>query len=299
MMLAVILLFFFGIAIGSFLNVVILRYTPEKRVLDRKVLGGRSRCPHCGHVLRAGELVPVISFLIQKGRCRTCGHRLSLQYPLVELAGAAIFSLLPLFLNAAYGMSNGIFFAAAAPLWYYGLVACWVLAFLAWITIIAIDLRHYIIPNELNAFLLVLGVVISALLAMHAQAIFPFRTSFLRNYVLLFSFSQSVLVNHLIGMIFGGAFFALLVAVSRGRGMGLGDVKLMFASGLVLGWPDIAISTIISFVLGGIFGGVLLLLKQKSMKDRIPFAPFLVLGFFLTVFFGFAIVRGYFGLFGL
>ncbi len=298
-MLATILLFFFGLAIGSFLNVVIFRYTPEKRVIDRKVLGGRSRCPHCGHVLSAGELVPVVSFLIQRGRCRRCKHRLSLQYPLVELAGAAIFSLLPLFLNSVYGVSNIIFFAAAAPLWYYGLVAAWVCAFLAWVVIIAIDLRHYVIPNELNAFLLLVGVVITALLAAHAPDIFPFRTSFVRNYVLLFSFSNSVLVNHVIGMAFGGAFFALLVALSRGRGIGVGDVKLMLVSGLVLGWPDIALSTIVSFVLGGLFGGMLLLLKQKSMKDKIPFAPFLVLGFFLTVFFGFAIVRGYFGLFGL
>ncbi len=298
-MLAITFLFAFGLAIGSFLNVVIFRYTPEKRLLDKKALGGRSRCPYCGHVLGVGELVPIVSFLIQKGRCRICGHRLSLQYPLVELAGAAIFAFLPLFLNSAYGMSNAVFFTASAPLWYYGLVAAWVLAFLAWVTVIAIDLRHYVIPNELNAFLLFLGTVITALLAIHVQSIFPFRTSFIRNYVLLFSFSNGVLLNHILGMLFGGVFFALLVALSRGRGMGVGDVKLMLASGLILGWPDIALSTAISFVLGGLFGGLLILIKQKTMKDMIPFAPFLVLGFFLTVFFGFAIVKGYFGLFGL
>ncbi len=298
-MLTIILLFLFGLAIGSFLNVVIFRYTPEKRVFDRKVLGGRSRCPYCGHVLGAGELVPVVSFLIQRGKCRICKHRLSLQYPLVELGGAAIFAFLPLFLNSTYGMSNIIFFTAAAPLWYYGLVAMWILVALSWIVLTAIDLRHYVIPNELNAFLFILGAVITVLLAVHHADIFPFRSSFLRNYTLLFSFSDGVLLNHILGMVFGGAFFALLVALSRGRGMGFGDVKLMLASGLVLGWPDIALSTILSFVIGGILGGLLILIKQKTMKDRIPFAPFLVLGFFLTVFFGFAIVRGYFGLFGL
>lgn len=298
-MLPVILLFLFGLAIGSFLNVVILRYTPEKRILDRKALGGRSRCPHCGHVLGAGELVPVVSFILQKGKCRTCRHRLSFQYPLVELVSAAVFAFIPLFLNSAYNISTSVFLNATAPLWYYGLVAAWVLIFLAWIVVAAVDLRHGIIPNELNAFLFVLGAAITILLTVHHAGIFPFRNSFLRNYTLLFTFSDSVLLNHVLGMIFGEAFFGLLVTLSRGRGMGLGDVKLMLASGLILGWPDIALSTILSFVIGGIFGGFLLLMKRGTLKDRVPFAPFLVLGFFLTVFFGFAIVQGYFGLFGL
>ncbi len=293
------LLFFFGLAIGSFLNVVVFRYTPEKKVFDGKRLGGRSRCPYCGHVLGAGELVPIVSFIIQKGKCRSCGHRLSFQYPLVELLSASAFAFLPLFLNSAYGMSGTAFFSAEAPLWYYGLVAAWVLTILTWIVITAIDLRHYVIPNELNAFLLILGVCITALLSAYHENIFPFRISFLQNFSLLFSFSDSVVLNHAGGMLFGGIFFALLVFLSRGRGMGFGDVKLALASGLILGWPDIALAIILSFVFGGIFGGVLILLRKKTMKDKIPFAPFLVLGFLLTIFFGHAIVGGYFRLFGL
>lgn len=297
-MLVVLLLFLFGLAIGSFLNVVILRYTPEKRVLG-KALGGRSHCPHCGHVLGAGELVPIVSFLLQRGKCRTCKHRLSFQYPIVEFGSAAIFAFFPLFLNSMYGMSTLLFLSAAAPFWYYAMVAAWICVLLAWIVIAAIDVRHYIIPNELNAFLFVLGIAITALLAAHQGQIFPFRSSFLRNYTLLFSFSNDIVLNHVLGMVFGGAFFGLLVTLSRGRGMGLGDVKLMLASGLVLGWPDIGLAAALAFVLGGILGGGLILVKQRTMKDRMPFAPFLVVGFFLTVFLGFAIVQGYFGLFGL
>ncbi len=295
----VVLLFLFGLALGSFLNVVVFRYTPEKKVLDRKQLGGRSRCPYCGHVLGAGELVPVVSFIIQKGKCRSCGHRLSLQYPLIELLSAAVFAFLPLFLNSVYGVSGTAFFSASAPLWYYGLVAAWVLAVLAWLVITAIDLRHHVIPDELNAFLMVAGVCITVLLAVYYENIFPFRTSFLQNFSLLFLLSDSIVLNHVWGMVFGGLFFTLLVFVSRGKGMGFGDVKLAFASGLVLGWPDIALATILSFVIGGIFGGVLVLAGRKTMKDKIPFAPLLVLGFLLTILFGHAIVGGYFRLFGL
>lgn len=295
----VVLLFLFGLAFGSFLNVVVFRYTPEKKIFDKKQLGGRSRCPYCGHVLGAGELVPVVSFIIQRGKCRSCGHRLSLQYPLVELSSAAVFAFLPLFLNAAYGVSGTAFFSAEAPLWYYGLVAAWVSAVLTWLVVAAIDLRHYVIPNELNTFLFIVGICITALLAIYHENIFPFRVSFLRNFTLLFSFSDSIILNHAGGMLFGGLFFALLVVISRGKGMGFGDVKLAFVSGLVLGWPDIALATILSFVLGGIFGGILILSGEKSMKDKVPFAPFLVFGFLLTMFFGHAIVEWYFRLLGL
>ena len=77
------ILFVFGLAIGSFLNVVILRYDGEKFLFDAKALGGRSHCMHCGKTLRWFELVPVVSFLVQGGRCRHCGTRLSAQYPAV------------------------------------------------------------------------------------------------------------------------------------------------------------------------------------------------------------------------
>ncbi len=293
------LLFLFGLAIGSFLNVVVFRYTPEKKVFDGTRLGGRSRCPYCGHVLGVQELVPVVSFIVQRGKCRSCGHRLSFQYPLVELVSASVFAFLPFFLNSLYGMSGAAFFSAESPLWYYGLVAAWLLAILTWVVITAIDLRHYVIPNELNAFLLVLGICITALLSAYHGSIFPFRVSFLENFSLLFSLSDSIVMNHVGGMLFGGLFFALLVLLSRGRGMGFGDVKLAFASGLVLGWPDIVLAVILSFIAGGIFGGALVLAGRKTMKDKIPFAPFLVFGFLLTIFFGHAIMEGYFGLFGL
>ncbi len=100
-------------------------------------------------------------------------------------------------------------------------------------------------------------------------------------------------------MIAGGLFFGFLVFISRGKGMGMGDVKLALSSGVVLGWPDIALATILSFLLGGLVGGILLIFGKKHIKDKLPFAPFFVFAVFLTVFLGHSIVSGYFGLFGI
>lgn len=293
------LAFIFGTAIGSFLNVLTLRYSPEGWLFDVKRLGGRSHCPYCGRTLGVIELVPLASYIAQRGKCRACGHALSPQYPLVELIAGAIFAGLPLFLNAFYGQSSILFAAFALPFWYYALVAFWVVIFLVWLVMTVIDLRYYVIPNELNLFLAVLGIGIVVLLAKYSAALFPFRTSFLEQYQLLFSPWSGLIANHIAGLIFGGLLFGLLAVLSLGRGMGLGDVKLALAAGLALGWPDIALATMLAFVLGGLWSAGLMLFRRKTMRDRVPFAPFLVLGFVLTVLFGAAIVTGYFNLFAL
>jgi len=292
-------LFVFGLIIGSFLNVLVLRYDPNGKLFDRKKLSGRSRCPHCMHELGTAELVPIFSFLFQLGRCRKCGHKLSFRYPLVEFLSGAIFLAVPMFLNGFYNVSAISFANFGLEWWYYALLLLWVLVFLSLLAIAAIDLRNYVIPNELNALLAVFGVIIAAILFYYSEKLFPFRDSFLQQYQLVFSPFQNLILNRLLGMFAGGLFFGLLVFLSRGRGMGMGDVKLALALGLVFGWPDVALSTIIAFVLGGLVGGILLAGGKKHIKDKLPFAPFFVLGTFLTVFLGHAIVTGYFGLFGI
>lgn len=292
-----IILFVFGLVIGSFLNVLIWRYHPDGKLFDGKKLSGRSHCPYCHRKLKASELVPLGSFFIQKGKCRECGHKLSWQYPLVEFLSGAIFAGLPWFLNGFYNVNNFLFANFALSFWYYALVFLWVLAFLVWLVIAVIDLRHYVIPNELNLLLAVFGIFAVVLLALYANQIFPFRSSFLKNYELIFFPFQNVILNRLLGMAAGGLFFGFLVFLSRGRGMGIGDVKLALASGLALGWPDIGLVTVISFFIGACLSGILLLAGQKTMQDKIPFAPFFVLAVFITVFFGHAIISGYFNLF--
>lgn len=293
------LLFVFGLIIGSFLNVLVLRYDPAGKLFDAKKLSGRSHCPHCNHQLEASELVPLWSFFVQKGKCRECGHKLSFQYPILEFLSGAIFAGVPFFIVKFYGLSLINFASFQLESFYYAIILFWVVSFLIWLVIAIIDFRQYVVPNELNVLLAVLGIAAAAILVVYAEKFFPFRESFLKQYQLIFSPFQEVALNRILGLFAGGAFFGLLVFLSRGRGMGMGDVKLAAASGLVLGWPDIALAAILSFVIGGIIGGIFLASGKRTMKDRIPFAPFFVAGIFITVFFGHAIISGYFSLFGI
>ena len=293
------LLFILGLAFGSFFNVLILRYSPEGPLFDRKRLSGRSHCPKCFHELGVKELVPVFSFLFLRGKCSSCGQKISWFYPFTELATAILFAGVPYFLNSFYGISGAEFWSFTGPLWYYLFLLSWLLIALTFLLIALIDFRYYVVPDELNVLLVIFGALVSFLLFYHVRELLPFRTSFLENYAMIFAPTGNVLADHLIGALGGGIFFELLVLVSRGRGIGFGDVKLAFASGIAIGWPDIGLAVFISFVLGGILGSLLLLFKRKGMKDRIPYAPFFVTGVAVTALFGQALVYGYFKLFGM
>lgn len=292
-------LFLFGLAIGSFLNVAISRFNPDGKLFDFIKLSGRSRCPHCLKELTVLELIPLVSFFMLRGKCKNCSKSISWQYPLVEFLSGAIFITVPLFLNKFYGISNAVFFSFSSPFWYYILVLAWVLVFLIFLVMTVIDLKHYIIPDELNITLAVFGVVIMLILNAQIGALPVSKFSFLEHYAFLFSSFKSVLANHLSGAAFGGIFFWLLFILSRGRGMGFGDVKLALASGLLFGWPDIGLATMIAFIFGGVFGFLLLISKKKTMKDKVPFAPFFVFGMILTFFFGFQIINSHFAFFNL
>ena len=293
-------LFILGLAFGSFFNVLIFRYDPDRNIFSRPSVSGRSHCLKCRTTLRWFELVPLFSFIFQRGRCRTCNTKLSYQYPLVEFLGGSIFAGIPLFLNSFYGVLNHAFFSFEAPYWYYGLVAVWIFVFCVFLLITAIDFKLFIIPNELTALLVFAGIALSGFSVLIEKGmIMPFRTSFLEQYILVFPAFTSAIWNHALGAAVGFLFFLALSIITRGRGIGFGDVKLAFALGLVFGWPDIAIITMLSFIIGGLWSVGLMLIGAKKMKDRVPFAPFFVLGALIVFFFGAAIVKGYFGVFGL
>lgn len=295
-----ILLFVFGLAVGSFLNVILWRYNPDFSLLKINNIKGRSHCPYCQCVLRWFELIPIFSFAVQLGKCRRCGHPLSWQYPLMEIAGGLIFAGIPLFFNYFLHQSNWLFFMGQLPLWHYVLISLWIPVFLCWLLLTMIDFKHFIIPNGLNLFLGILGVAITATVYWAGDSFWPFRESFLQQYALVFSpFENNVLANHLIGAIIGFLFFAFVYFLTRGQAMGLGDVKLALALGLVLGWPDIGLAVMLAFILGGISGTFLICCRKKTMKGRLPFGPFLVIGSLLTVFLGEQIVSSYFSLFGI
>mgnify|MGYP001599760690 CR=1 FL=1 len=280
-------LFTFGVIIGSFLNVVALRYSEDKNIFSLAHLGGRSNCQHCHQNLAWYELIPIFSFLLQKGKCWICLKKLSWQYPLVELASGLIF-LLPLyFINYQLPITN------------YQLLSSviWIAAFLIFLLIWAIDFRLYIIPDELNFLLAILGLIL-----IDAQNLYgsfsEFSGSFLGSYSALFGLRSGVWQNHIGAMLIGAGIVGIIILLTRGNGMGMGDLKLMAALGLLYGWPDILFIFMFASVIGAAVSLVLMLARKKTMKSSVPFGPFLVMGAASVFFFGETFIRGYFNFFG-
>lgn len=283
-------LFALGAALGSFLNVVTMRYDGRSPLLSLKRIGGRSHCPDCGQKLKWYELIPVLSFILQLGRCRSCGRALSWQYLIVEILSGAVFVLTPTAVKTAF---VGI---GAIPFWYFPLTVIFLLAALILIAISAIDARLRVIPDECNVALLILGIAV-ALIVYDAGIFEGARTSFISHYALLFGFRDNVWLNRFASALIGALFFGLIILLSRGRGMGIGDLKMAGAAGFLLGWPDIGLAILIAFISGAFWGIILILGGKKKLRSSVPFGPFIALGIFLAMFWGKAIIDAYFKLF--
>jgi leader peptidase (prepilin peptidase)/N-methyltransferase len=256
-----IIFFIFGLIIGSFLNVVILRLNTQKS------LGGRSACMSCMNKLSWYELLPVFSYLGLRGRCRNCKTKISIQYPLVELATGLIFGLLFLKLQE-------FFFSDTFLLNFVFVYAYYAFMFSLILVIAAYDLKHKIIPDTLSFVFGILAFV----------GLFFFSNS---NFLGFFGFYP-----HLpsITELFSGPLialpFTLFWLVSSGRWMGLGDAKLALGIGWFLGFSLALSALCLAFWVGAVVGIMLVVFSKKyRMKSEIPFAPYLVLGAFLTFIF--------------
>ena len=253
--------FLIGLAIGSFLNVVI----------DRSIRGesfrGRSRCEACGHTLTLTELIPLVSYLIQKERCRACGAVLSLQYPLVEFGTAVSFAVAVFsFPLLSEGGRSGW---GISPFWFLQFSAI-LIGISTAIVIFVVDVREKIIPNGAVLILGVLGALSVAFRVLSA----PYHALNRTPYTV-----QSAAYLYDIGFaLFFACLFAVLWFVSRGRWMGFGDVKLIFATSLIIGFPASLAAFFFSFWLGGIAGIIVVLLGRGSAQTQLPFGPFILIG---------------------
>ena len=278
-----ILLLVFGAAVGSFINVLGFRYSAKREFKD--ALAGRSRCQHGGHTLQWIDLIPVLSFLLLRGRCRTCGKPISWRYPTVEILAALTALFVPLQMG----------FGVPALLW---VVCLWTLLLVS-----IIDLRLKLIPNSLVIFLVILGaglVVFQQLSGLFEGGFTGFRgISFLGAYYLTFRIGHSVWLNHLYAAVFALVLFGGVHALSRGKAMGLGDVKLATTMGIWLVFPDMVLSVALAFIVGSIVGLTMMGLKKLKFKSNIPFGPFIATGVTLVFFFGYDIVNAYFKIFGI
>ncbi|MBI2888300.1 MAG: prepilin peptidase [Candidatus Liptonbacteria bacterium] len=281
-----IVLFAFGLVVGSFINVVSLRYDPARFLFSRHAIGlgargeRRSYCPHCRKTLRWFELIPLVSFFLQRGRCRSCRARLSIQYPIVEVLSGLIFVFVPLRIVSLYYL---------LPATYYLLCGAWIFALLTLLLIAAIDIRLRIIPDEGNVLLILVGIAVAAL----TPSMDVVGGSLLQSYGMLLFASSHIWLNKLFGFLAGGLGLLALLVVTRGRGMGLGDVKLAAALGALFGWPDIMVLLGLSFVLGAVAGILGMAMGGKTMKSALPFGPFIALAATFVFFMGFEFVGWY------
>ncbi len=259
--------FIYGTVVGSFLNVCIWRM-PR----DESIIRPGSHCPSCKTLLRAWDLIPLFSFLIQNRRCRYCGEPISWRYFFVEL------------LTGGYFAATYIWFGFSANFFAFALFGA------ALIAVFFIDLEHWIIPDQLSLFGIIIGLINDGIgLATGSRQPYgiPIPGTELRLPI-----PQSIAAI----VVCGGFFMAIAVIsfyVFKKEGMGGGDIKLAAAIGANLGIVPSMLSFLIAVAIGSLIGIALILAGRKTRKDYVPFGPMMVVGAIIAIFFGQQILDSY------
>lgn len=258
------LAFLFGLIIGSFLNVVILRLPNGQK------LSGRSVCPKCRYTLTVWDLVPVFSFIGLRGKCRNCRAKISFRYVVIELLTALGFAWAMWFASPVTGQAWLLFSLLAL------VVAVGIVTFV-------IDLEHYLILDTVTGF----GVMVAIILQVISD---------IASHGGVFQWPSHTLTA-LLGMVVGVVPFWLLWFISRGKWLGFGDVKYAAFLGATLGYPLVVLGELFAFWAGAVFAIPLLLLGKRRLGSRVPFGTFLVVGQVLALVWGERLLRWYTQLF--
>jgi leader peptidase (prepilin peptidase)/N-methyltransferase len=260
-----------GLVIGSFLNVVILRL-PQ----GGSITLPRSHCPNCRQMIHWYDNVPVLSYLVLRGRCRNCKKRISARYPLIEVLSAVIGLLL--YFKFGLTIEWAIFFAFSAVLL--------VLAF--------IDLDHRILPDRITLNGIWIGILVSVYLAQPSPLVSRlFRSLGIEGLNPRVVALTASLLGALAG---GGLLWGVAEAYLRLRGiegMGFGDVKMMAMVGAFLGAPLALLTIMIGSLLGSIIGLIFIRLANKTREYELPFGTFLSFAGIIAVLYGEDLVRWY------
>lgn len=263
---------FFGLLIGSFLNVVVWRVPRGESIVVA------SHCPNCDAPVKPWQNVPVISWLALRGRCANCGTRISVRYPLVEIGTALAFGLVAWWYASNFSYPSGM--PAGAAWWLAFAAFLWLAG--ASIALVLIDLEHQRLPDAI--VLPSIGMV-GVLLALAAV----FSADWPR----------------LIGVVGAAALLFvlyLLIALIYPKGIGGGDVKLAPLTGAALGyigWAAVAVGAFGAFILGAIVGLGLIAVRRATRKTGIPFGPFMLLGCWIGAVWGESLMGAYLQAFGL
>jgi prepilin signal peptidase PulO-like enzyme (type II secretory pathway) len=283
------IIFLLGTAIGSFLNVVVYRSEQEESFTK-----GRSKCPKCSYQIAWYDNLPLLSFLILKGRCRHCKTKISFIYPLMEAITGLIFVIF------AWQFDFYTIFYSACYAANYLMLAKFFLNALFWFAILSVfilififDFKHMIIPDEL---------VITGSVLILSKWLFILSMIFILkdNPVVDLNLIEywEVIKSKILGAFFAGGFFFVFVFFSKEKWMGWGDVKFGLLIGLLLGFPlTVAAMFLFAYPISAIVAIILLSLKRKKRKEAIAFGPFLVIGTMLALLFGDLIVEYFAGVF--
>ena len=246
----IILIFILGLITGSFSNVCICRIPRNKSIIYPA-----SHCPKCRSNISPKDNIPLLSYILLKGRCRNCKSKISIQYPIVELLTGLIYLIIYL----TYGLSVQ--------------TLIYIILSSALIIIAFIDLNEQIVPDVISLPGIVIGFILS----------------FFVPYISFINSALGVVFGGGIILIIGLAGSLIF----KKEAMGGGDVKLAAMIGAFLGWRYIIISLFLGFFLGAIAGIILIMSKIKSREDVVPFGPFIVLGSFITLLWGEKIISLY------
>lgn len=239
-----------GLLLGSFFNVCIYRVPRGESIAFPP-----SHCTSCNNKIRGYDLIPIISYILLKGKCRYCGEKISLRYPAVEILTAAMFYLVYL----KYGLS------------FFTIKFIVLVALLIVIGMIDLDTTDVYFSTTLTGIIFGLGFIIVG-----------------------YFFNLSIM-EFILGGIAAGGFIATIILLTKG--MGWGDAEICLMCGLFLGFKLSIVMLLLSFIIGGIAGIGLIVLKIKNRKDYIPFGPFIAVSCLLTLFFGQHILNYYITMF--
>jgi leader peptidase (prepilin peptidase) / N-methyltransferase len=275
MLMVIAALVVFGLCLGSFVNALVWRVRQQelegekskpskKRLRELSVAKGRSMCPHCGHNLAAKDLIPVLSWLSLRGKCRYCRKPISAEYPLVETATALIFVI-------SYAWWP---FTLQGVEWFeFGL---WLVLLAGLVALLVYDLHWFLLPNRIMYPLFAIA---------GARALIDVVSS---------TEPLQTLIGYVGAVLVGGGIFYVIYQLSQGKWIGGGDVKLGWLLGLVVGAPSLSILFIfLAAVLGTLVTLPLLGSKRLKRDSLIPFGPFLIAGAMISLLFGKSIVEWY------
>ncbi|MEA2056605.1 MAG: prepilin peptidase [Patescibacteria group bacterium] len=249
--------FSLGLVFGSFFNVIVYRFADDE--LNWKK--GRSSCESCGTKIHWFDNIPLLSFILLKGRCRRCQERIALFHPLIEFLTGLIFA------SVAYWQICINFNVFSFLFWLFVIAVTWLIFLFDWF--------YLIIPDELVIVLAICGLTKNLITYSFGQ-LSPFQ--------LYSTFAVALITTGL---------FWFLRWVTKKKGMGLGDVKLVGPLVLLMGFPESLVGVVLAFMIGAFFGIILVVLKQKKIKQKIAFGPFLIIGFWQALLIGKSVWEAY------